>query len=408
MSVDVDAVNDKLNGLVNLLQMVGIDGVDPSALLNEQQRSSSQKKDGASTSTPTTTQSTDSQILQIIKKLQQAQADSPEILAALQSPELRALANLAAQKEKAAEPAPSPSPSLEDVIDDDDNFPKIGPGYSDDVSVLSDLSTPTVMTKQHIAEEEYYKDVNGPGAMLPMHIGGTGQSTMLKSGGGGKTKNRLGQVNPGNARRAIAKADSALEKRRKNYKEAMAKLQADKFLASAGRGTKDKNYMVDFDPKKRHSKPQSPTKSDPSEFPSMSDGKKKSKLKDGHKRKTKKKAKGDGIDWGTNNDTEWDAFNNFDSAFGSDPFGKSEKSRRKAKAIDADGFFSNDPFANIDPFSGSSHGQTKKKKTRKTKDDGQGTRTRSDKSKKKEGRRQRRASIASIHDSFDSNVKKGV
>ena len=53
----------------------------------------------------------------------------------------------------------------DDVMDDDDNYPKIGPGYSDDISVVSDMTTPTVMTRQQVAEEEHYKEVNGgPGA----------------------------------------------------------------------------------------------------------------------------------------------------------------------------------------------------------------------------------------------------
>ena len=43
MTVDVDAVNERLNGLVNLLHVVGIDGVDPDALVEEQKRLSAQK-----------------------------------------------------------------------------------------------------------------------------------------------------------------------------------------------------------------------------------------------------------------------------------------------------------------------------------------------------------------------------
>ena len=43
MTVDVDAVNERLNGLVNLLNVVGLDGVDPDALVKEQKRLSDAK-----------------------------------------------------------------------------------------------------------------------------------------------------------------------------------------------------------------------------------------------------------------------------------------------------------------------------------------------------------------------------
>ena len=137
--IDAAGVNEKLNGLITLLQSVGIDGLDQDALAKKKKTDS------------------DSQILDLVKKLQQAQADSPEILEALKSPELLVLAGLAAQKQglQAPEP-PKPAPSsLDDVFDvEDDNFPKIGPGYSDDISVISELSTPTVMTRQPVQDED--------------------------------------------------------------------------------------------------------------------------------------------------------------------------------------------------------------------------------------------------------------
>eukprot|EP00934_Nitzschia_sp_Nitz4_P006662 Nitzschia sp. Nitz4//scaffold86_size83305//708//2033//NITZ4_005246-RA/size83305-processed-gene-0.0-mRNA-1//1//CDS//3329559202//6652//frame0 len=274
---DVDAITERLNGLVNLLNVVGIDGVDPSALLAEQKKLS---KGSGSNSTPTT-QSSDSQIIEIIKKLQQAQADSPQILEALKSPELRALAMLAAQKSK-PEPKKPPAPSLEDVMDDDDNYPKIGPGYSDDISVVSDLSTPTVMTKQNVPEEEYYKDVNGgPGALPPMHIGVGGSQPARPSGHHApKKKNLVSSVSAASSRRAIAKTGGAAAQRRLNYQQAMAKLQSNDFGSpEAPSGKKEPSYMENFSPKKPAATfyPTSPTMSKlPSELPSLADqGKKK-------------------------------------------------------------------------------------------------------------------------------------
>ena len=68
MTVDVDAVNERLNGLVNLLHIVGIDGVDPDKLIEEQKKIA-QKSDSAGI--PTSAQSSDAQILEIIKQLRE-------------------------------------------------------------------------------------------------------------------------------------------------------------------------------------------------------------------------------------------------------------------------------------------------------------------------------------------------
>ena len=62
---DVD-VNERLSGLVNLLHIVGIDGVSPDALVAEQKKLE-RGSTGNSTST-TTSSSADAQILEIIRK----------------------------------------------------------------------------------------------------------------------------------------------------------------------------------------------------------------------------------------------------------------------------------------------------------------------------------------------------
>lgn len=287
---DVDAINERLNGLVHLLQVVGIEGG------NVAPQSSSSSS------------SSDAQILELIKKLQLAQADSPEILAALKSPELRALASLAAQKQAsttqraaAAEPvAKKAPPALDDIMDDDDNYPKIGPGYSDDISVVSDMTTPTVMTRQQVADEEQYKEVSGgPGALPPMNTLSTGPAQPARPSlgmmpmqrysnaslvsGGGKTKNMVGQVRPGQAHRAIAKSGGAAAQRRLNYQMAMTKLQSDP--AGSPRKTQKEVFS-----------PASPTPSQqtPMEFPSMADngsgGKNAKKGKEKIMKKSKKTA----------------------------------------------------------------------------------------------------------------------
>mmetsp|Transcript_8800 Transcript_8800/g.9374 ORF Transcript_8800/g.9374 Transcript_8800/m.9374 type:complete len:502 (+) Transcript_8800:44-1549(+) len=266
---DSDAINERLNGLVNLLQVVGIDGVDTDVLVEEQKRVSSTKANGSSNKssvarknassdmtarTAASSASSDAQILEIIRKLQQAQADSPEILEALKNPELLALASLAAQKQLNQssqvqnKEKKSLATSLGDVIDvDDDNYPKIGPGYSDDISVVSDMTMPTVMTRQRVADEEYYCEVKGGQEFIPPMHGSRGsgpspsvrrtsrtsRSSAIGTAGGGKTKNMVGQVRPmTSARRAIPTktgGGGAAAQRRQNYQMAMNKLQSTGF-----------------------------------------------------------------------------------------------------------------------------------------------------------------------------------
>jgi len=106
--------------------------------------------------------------LEKFQKFQAMLAESPEIVEALNSPEILALAAKAAGKKNSTqlEPESEPSPELEP------DYPVVGYGISDDVSVLSEMTTPTVMTKQSVEEDEYYPEVDG-----------TGQSTSGLGGG---------------------------------------------------------------------------------------------------------------------------------------------------------------------------------------------------------------------------------
>jgi hypothetical protein len=396
---DVDAINERLNGLVNLLQVVGIDGVNPNALVEEQKRLGGSKGHGQAAAP----QSSDAQILEIIKKLQLAQADSPEILAALQSPELRALASLAAQKQggqKAPEKTKkTTAPSLDDVMEDDDNYPKIGPGYSDDVSVYSDISTPTVMTKQQVSEEEYYREVNGgPGSLPPMHIASAGPAQPARPSLGtpgmvhggahphpGKTKNMVGQVRPSAARRAIAKSGGAAAQRRLNYQMAMTKLQSNpNEIGNSGEHGSPKKTQ-----KSPVFAPASPTPSQtPMEFPSMAgDGSVNDAGKKGGAKRLVKKGKktalasqevsdldfegtepiqtpptstsatsgstsnivrkkpNSDIDWGVSDSGGWPAFDAGNTS-----------SNSKDIFVDNDGFFPTDAFSSPDGFGSTSPG----------------------------------------------------
>lgn len=390
--IDAAGVNEKLNGLITLLQSVGIDGLDQDALAKKKKSDS------------------DSQILDLVKKLQQAQADSPEILEALKSPELLVLAGLAAQKQglQAPEP-PKPAPtSLDDVFDDDDdNYPKIGPGYSDDISVVSELSTPTVMTRQSVAEEEYYREINAKtgGQGIPPSLAGGLAGTRLRGPtrnvpnrvglaagklGGAKTKNKnmVGQVRPITSRRAIpaippykSGGGGAAAQRRLNYQMAMSKLEEEGF-----RGPSEKP-KVTLSPGSRESKRISRTISGGKSIGSGtgSNGGSKggtsrgsSKRKPRSERSTKSKTTDD-IDWGMTDENGWATFDDFKN-----------NSSDSNMFIDSDGFFSDNVFAN------DQRGTTKSRRKKSSSDNGSTTsggkkKSREDRSRKGRSKKDRDA-----------------
>jgi hypothetical protein len=197
MSIDVDAVNERLNGLVTLLRAVGIDSGDVGALAKSVGKGGG-IADGVR-------QLDDDQIDAIIRKLQQAQEEAPQIIAALEAhAEARSLGggggggsseNRRAARNSSRAPPPPPQPtheveSEEDEDDDDDdaNYPMVGHGVSDDISVVSDLTTPTVMQGTNIPDEEHYKDTlppmiigGGPGHSFPMMLNPSKRKNLVSS-----------------------------------------------------------------------------------------------------------------------------------------------------------------------------------------------------------------------------------
>ena len=77
----------------------------------------------------------------------------------------------------------------DDEFDEDANYPMVGHGVSDDISVVSDLTTPTVVNHSQVPEEEHYRDT-----LPPMIVGGVGEPSMVISAP--KRKNLVSQVRP--------------------------------------------------------------------------------------------------------------------------------------------------------------------------------------------------------------------
>mmetsp|Transcript_27725 Transcript_27725/g.31111 ORF Transcript_27725/g.31111 Transcript_27725/m.31111 type:complete len:547 (-) Transcript_27725:287-1927(-) len=155
------------------------------------------------------------------RKLQLMLADSPEIMEALKSPQLLALAaGLPPPPSISAEQQLPPPPSI--VSEPEPNYPTIGVGHSDDVSVMSEMTTPTVMTRQQVFDEEFYPEVDRKGTSTS-GIGGPRRPPIQQIGarpyedgvlpppppaGGRKTKNKVSLARPG-AARAIARHTKA-------------------------------------------------------------------------------------------------------------------------------------------------------------------------------------------------------
>uniref|UniRef100_A0A7S3P406 Uncharacterized protein n=1 Tax=Amphora coffeiformis TaxID=265554 RepID=A0A7S3P406_9STRA len=227
MSVDVDAVNERLNGLVTLLKAVGVDSLGDKDM----------SKAGGLGGLPNAQQLDDDQIEAIIKKLQQAQAEAPQIIAALEAhAEARSLTGSqngkARRQPPQRQPEPEPEPEEDDDEDDDEfdedaNYPMVGHGVSDDISVVSDLTTPTVLQGVDVPEEEHYRDT-----LPPMIVGGGPNHAPAMIIAAPKTKNRVGQVRPGVGppRRGPPQQrgpGGAAAARRNKYQQTIAKLGPD-------------------------------------------------------------------------------------------------------------------------------------------------------------------------------------
>ena len=100
-------------------------------------------------------------------------AASPEIVEALNSPEILALAaRTAAEKKVKEEQQPPPPPTMPLQPAPQPAYPMVGYGVSDEDSVLSEMTTPTVMTRQTVEEDEFYPEVDGGGLSSSGRVNG--------------------------------------------------------------------------------------------------------------------------------------------------------------------------------------------------------------------------------------------
>ena len=320
MSLDVDAVNERLNGLVTLLQAVGVDTVDQ----GEADRLSRSFKGGL----PDARQLDDDQIDAIIKKLQQAQAEAPQIIAALEAhAEARSLTggSHARAPSKATATTEPDEDEDDDEFDEDANYPMVGAGCSDDISVVSDLTTPTVLTGVPVPEEEHYRDT-----LPPMIIGGGGAPAMRVAAT--KKKNMLSQVRPSagmmagprggasrSSRLASPRGGGAAAARKQKYQNTMARIQQEQ-------------------PPPPMQNPRRPARTSRKSSNSSTDGDRPrpSRRRQSIATSGRSHDHDQGDFYGSSQQTDWNAFEN-----------KPRSSRRDPTVIDDDGFLVGDSF---DPF----------------------------------------------------------
>mmetsp|Transcript_19958 Transcript_19958/g.30221 ORF Transcript_19958/g.30221 Transcript_19958/m.30221 type:complete len:312 (+) Transcript_19958:24-959(+) len=141
------ASNSIVNKIVELLQVVGSDSIDNGVLDRQTKRCAVDLRHSRS-SFPVSPQNWDHQVENLILQLRESIRDTPERHADL------------VLEQKTARPSYRPQNRRPSQNDDDSNlhssYPKIGPGYSDSISVASDLTTPTVVTGITVPEDEKY------------------------------------------------------------------------------------------------------------------------------------------------------------------------------------------------------------------------------------------------------------
>jgi len=350
MSVDVDAVNERLNGLVTLLKAVGVDGMSPD------KGGTASKKGGL----PDARQLDDQQIEAIIKKLQMAQTEAPQIIAAL---EAQAASKKRMQQQqqhrKPQEPPEQKQQHVEEEEEDDDdedsfdedaNYPMVGPGCSDDCSVVSDLTTPTVLAGVSVPDEEHYRDT-----LPPMIVGGGGRDhappMMIAPT---KRKNLVGAVKPNGVvppprRGATIKssaAGGAAAQRRKHYNATMEKLAHEGNVLQSPRGSSKTPRPVEHHKSSSSSRGEKPHKSS-SATPTSSKVKKHSKSG----RRASAIGAGGVTDWDNAGKAEstWNAFEN--TAASQLAHHQSKPKPAASTMIDDDGFLMTPQVdASFDPF----------------------------------------------------------
>lgn len=156
-----------VNALLDLLSVVGLDTLDNSLIDREFDKCSIELRNSRD-SAPEDPQPWDRQVEKLVRQLKDVLRDAPErdaeysYIGGSRGPSDREMHDPNVDEL----PPPRVGPDIDPDPDDrrqylerefsSTSYPKIGPGYSDSISVVSDLTTPTCMPGQHVEEDEHY------------------------------------------------------------------------------------------------------------------------------------------------------------------------------------------------------------------------------------------------------------
>lgn len=238
-----------VNALLDLLTTVGLDVVDNSMLDREVDRCSIEIRNSRD-SLPEDPQAWDRQVEKLVRQLKEALRDAPE-----RDSEYYRMDDPDRDKSNSHLVHDSPSPRADLDPDPDDrrqylerefsstSYPKIGPGYSDSISVVSDLTTPTVMPGQVVKDEEHYA-----GPPLQIDFSRRAPRPQLRrpslehnnSAGSAAAAPRDRRASTSDlrppSRREVTKPGGAAASRRQSHQMTMAHLQATTTMAGGAVG----------------------------------------------------------------------------------------------------------------------------------------------------------------------------
>ena len=224
-----DGLVRRVEALLDLLNVAGVDTVDNSILDREVQRFNAEIKRVAGI-LPEEPQAWDKQVDRLVRQLRESLRDTPERDALeqetkhLEGSYSRSISGVSPRRSPPPQPQPQPpqpAPSQQEEEDrrqylerefSSTSYPKIGPGYSDTISVVSELTIPTVVPGAVPPEEDY-----GPPIVIDF--------SSNKSDAKKDRRTATNQLRPP-SRRVVTRSGGAAAQRRQSYQATMAHLEA--------------------------------------------------------------------------------------------------------------------------------------------------------------------------------------
>jgi hypothetical protein len=151
MPAKVDVASDQLQGIISALRSTGMSSGDARSKGKHIAQAISDGKDAGD-------------VEALLQSLYELQQEAPKIMAALQT------AGYVRKNSEAVEPSADDENDFDEYYEqgeedeqysDEDDGPAVGQGISDDISIMSDLTTPTVVSGD-VNDEEHYHEVPLP------------------------------------------------------------------------------------------------------------------------------------------------------------------------------------------------------------------------------------------------------